>query len=87
MHEIEVRKLDKYIASFLVNVRQGNGQEYEPTTLRNMQSSFERHLRLLLAHTCSQSSMKLKCQDLKSQGKGNLEHARDPLTEQDISKL
>ena len=45
MECIPISQLDECIASFLINVRQKNGTEYEPSTLRTMQSSFDRHLR------------------------------------------
>ena len=45
IHNIPPSDLDKYISKFLLSVRQKNGQEYEPVTLRSMFSSFERYLK------------------------------------------
>ena len=42
---LSVRDLDRYITSFIVNIRRKDGKEYEPTTLRCFVSSFDRYLR------------------------------------------
>ena len=40
--DIPPAELNKYLMEFLLCVRQQNGSEYEPSTLRNMLSSFDR---------------------------------------------
>ncbi|CAG2184985.1 unnamed protein product [Mytilus edulis] len=41
---IENEKLDQYLASFFISVRNKKGEEYEPDTLKSIQSSINRHL-------------------------------------------
>ena len=43
IHEIPPYQLDSYISKFLLSVRKRNGDNYEPTSLRGMVSSFERY--------------------------------------------
>ena len=95
MEDIPPHELDPIIASFFINVRQKGGKEYEPSTLRTMQSSFERQLRdAKYGHTIagghmfeeSRKAIKGKTKHLKSLGKGNLDKAADPFTEEDINR-
>ena len=96
MTQISVAILDERIASFIVNIRKKNKAEYETTTLHSMQASFDRHLReekygYFIATSpefdLARRAMKSKCTDLKGKGKGNLDHATDPLTPDDIKRL
>ncbi|XP_063401274.1 uncharacterized protein LOC134685413 [Mytilus trossulus] len=41
---IENEKLDQYLARFFISVRNKKGEEYEPDTLKSIQSSINRHL-------------------------------------------
>jgi hypothetical protein len=45
IYEIPANELNLYLCQFIVSVRQKNGDEYEPVTLRSMISSFERYLK------------------------------------------
>jgi hypothetical protein len=45
IHENPANELNLYLCQFIVSVRQKNGDEYEPVTLRSMISSFERYLK------------------------------------------
>jgi len=42
--DIECYKLDQYLARFFLSVRNKKGEEYEPDTLKSIQSSINRHL-------------------------------------------
>ena len=45
MHEIESDSFDEYLANFILSVRKPSGDQYEPSTIRNMVSSIDRKLR------------------------------------------
>ena len=40
IHEIPPSELDEHLSTFFLSVRQKNGNEYEPVTLRNISGSF-----------------------------------------------
>ena len=83
---IPVNDLEGHIASFLINVRQKDGSEYEPSTFRSMHSSFEHHLRedkyghYIGVHLFDETwrAMKSKATDMKISGKGNLDQTAHP---------
>ena len=96
IHNIPPSDLDKYISKFLLSVRQKNGQEYEPVTLRSMLSSFERYLKrhnygtsLISGYEfdTSRKVLKSKQKDLKKQGLGNKPKAADAISDGDIDLL
>ena len=95
--KIPPAELDKYLSEFVVNVRTPKNEEYEPSSVRGMVSSFDRHLRRH-RYGCSimsnsdefiqtRESLKAKKLHLKSLGKGAKPMKADPLTDQDIDKL
>ena len=43
--EIPPVELNELLSEFILNVRTKDGQEYEPSSLRGMVASFERHLK------------------------------------------
>ena len=43
--EFNPAELNMHVASFIVNVKRQDGQEYEPTTVRGFVSSIDRYLR------------------------------------------
>ena len=45
MEDIPAVELNEYISQFIISVRTKDGNEYEPTLLRNAVASFERHLK------------------------------------------
>ena len=78
--DIHPENLDILLAQFFVSVRQKNGSEYEPTSLRNMLSSFERELRnrqygeslvTSIKFAKTRAALKSKQKDLKKSGLGN----------------
>ena len=45
IHLLKPEVLDKYLEAFFLGVRKQDSTEYEPTYLKNIQCSLERHLR------------------------------------------
>ncbi|KAK3097037.1 hypothetical protein FSP39_005788 [Pinctada imbricata] len=84
--KIPPTELDKYLSEFVVNIRTPKNEEYEPSTVRGMISSFDRHLRRH-RYGSQRESLKAKKSHLKSLGKGAKPMKADPLTDQDIDKL
>lgn len=44
LHTIPMEELDQHIASFIMTIKKPDGEDYEPTSIRNMISSFDRKL-------------------------------------------
>ena len=96
MNTISAIELNNLLCKFVVNVRQKNGEEYEPSYLRGMLGSFERHLKrknygisLISGYAFYKARDVLTCKqkDLKKRGKGNLPKRAEPLTDTDINTL
>ena len=96
IHEIHAIELNQYLCQFIVSVRQKNGDEYEPVTLRSMISSFERYLKrhnygisLVAGYEFAKLREVLKCKqkDLKKQGRGNKPKAADTINDDEIELL
>ena len=96
VEDIEAPILNGYICKFLLTVRKKDGSEYEPTSLRNFVSSFERHLKkkeyghsIISGEHFSKcrAILKAKQKDLKSQGKGNKPRAADELSDNDLDAM
>ena len=88
--------LDSYISRFILSVRKQSGDEYEPTTLRGMVSSFERYLKRRRycesiitgqAFAKTREVLKSKQKQLKRIGKGNKQQEASPLTKEEIEIL
>ena len=45
VHEIPMDELDEKIAGFLMTIKKPDGEDYEPSSIRNMILSFDRKLR------------------------------------------
>ena len=70
--------LNNYLAEFVIAVKRQDGNECEPTSIRGMVSSIERHLKLKnygcsilsdIAFTKTMNALKAKCKSLKRDGK------------------
>ena len=94
--DIAPADLNNYSSQFLVSVRQQNGDEYEPVTLRSIVGSLERYLKrhsygcsLISGNEFSKSREVLKCKqkDLKRQGRGNKPNAADAISDEQINIL
>ena len=44
IEDIPAAELNEFISEFIISVRTKDGNEYEPTSLRSLMASFERHL-------------------------------------------
>ena len=45
IEDIPAAELNEFISEFIISVRTKDGIEYEPTSLRSLMASFERHLK------------------------------------------
>ncbi|CAB4022006.1 Hypothetical predicted protein [Paramuricea clavata] len=45
IEDIPIGELNEYMSDFIISVRTKNGKEYEPSSLRSLLASFERHLK------------------------------------------
>ena len=81
IHAIPPTELDDYLSEFILSVRTKGNNEYEPSSLRGMIGSFDRHLRKRNYETTimgggrqfskTRDALKAKQKDLKGQGKGS----------------
>jgi hypothetical protein len=96
VHLIPPEELDVYLGAFFAGVRKSDGDEYEPSYLKNIQNSIERHLKnrgyttsltngIQFHH--SREILKAKQIHLRKQGKGNNPHAADAVTPEEVDKL
>ena len=97
MSAITPEDLDRYLAEFIRSVRRKDGGEYEPSSLRSLLASVERHLKknsypasifsdrqFELTRRCLQSKQK----ELKKAGRGHKDKAAaPPLTDLEIDVL
>ena len=93
--EIPPVELNELLSEFLLSVRTKEGQ-YEPSSLRGMVASFERHLKRKsypvsiindLAFEKLRKTFQSKQKQLKKQGRGNKPNASVALTEDEIKLL
>lgn len=96
IHEIDPEELNGYLCEFILRVRQRDGKEYEPTTLRSIISSLDRYLKEHNYQTSivrgipfrqTMTVLANKGKDLKKQGKGNKPMAANILTDKEIDLL
>ena len=96
IHDIPAEELNEHVASFIVNVRRRDGEEYEPGSLRGFFSSIDRHLRRHCygetfvesdVFSGARDALKARQIDLKKQGKGNRPNRADPLSDEDVEEL
>ncbi|XP_069101555.1 uncharacterized protein [Argopecten irradians] len=89
-------ELDMYLSEFIVCVRKPDGEEYEPSSIRGMISSFDRHLRKRNYGTSiiggpefskTKDALKAKQRDLKSQGKGSKPYRASPISDENVETL
>lgn len=94
--EIPAPDLNIYLARFFMTIKQDNGQEYEPDTLRSFQGSFQRCLRdhhypidiikdKEFSHSREVLSSKQK--QLKKMGYGNKRRKSQPISETDFEVM
>ena len=99
-HTIPPAELDNFLKLFFVNVRKeetDNGDdEYEPSTIKGYQSSFERYLKenhysesLITSRYFfeSREAIKSKCRELKKKGKGSRPKRKRAPTQTEVNQM
>ena len=96
IEEIPAVELNNYLIKFVFAARAKKGEEHEPSSLRGILSSVERHLRRagygksLIKDNDFQKTrdaLKAKQKELKRQGKGNKPKATTDLSDEEIDIL
>ncbi|XP_073250403.1 cholesterol 24-hydroxylase-like [Porites lutea] len=96
VQDIEPAELNKHLAEFIRSVRRKDGEDYEPSSLRCLVSSIERHLKknnytksiindkeFELFRKCLQAKQK----ELKKAGRGNKDKAAVAITDEEVDIL
>ncbi|KAL3864698.1 hypothetical protein ACJMK2_006358 [Sinanodonta woodiana] len=95
-HTIPPEELDPLLGTFFASLKKENGEEYEPSYVRNIQCSLDRFLRsqgygysVTKDHQFQNSRHLLMCKQdiLFHKGKGNTPMRRVPITEEDIEEM
>ena len=96
IEDIPAAELNEFISEFIISVRTKDGNEYEPTSLRSLMASFERHLKKKgysasiindLVFEKTRKVLQSKQKQLKKQGKGNKPKALVALTTEELKIL
>jgi hypothetical protein len=88
IHNIPAKELNNLLSQFFISARKGDGEDYEPSTLKGQFCSFNRFLK----HDLTKSVELCKTRDaltanqieLKKMGKGNGSNKPDVLTDEDV---
>ena len=92
VEEIPALELNEYICEFIISVRTKDGKEYEPSSLRSLLASFERHLKKnsysasIMNDLVFEKTRKVllsKRKELLKRGKGNRPNASIAVTVED----
>ena len=97
-YELPAEELNELLAIFFVSVRKDDPDDrnYEPTTLKGIQSSIERYLKEnKYPHSIikdqiffgSREAIKSQCKELKKQGKGNRPNRKRAPTQSELQKM
>ena len=97
VEEIPPKELNACISKFITTLRKkDNNEDYEPSSLRSLMASFERHLKKKnygfsimkdAEFEQARKALRSKQKDLKPKGKGNKPNASVALTEEEIKLL
>jgi hypothetical protein len=95
LEEIEPAQLDQYIARLFLSVQNRKGEEYEPDTLKCIQSSINRYLgdktKINIINDIefkhSRDVLSAKRQQLKGKGPGNRKRKAEPFIGHEINLL
>ena len=94
--EIPALEWNEYICEFIISVRTKDGKDYEPSSLRSLLASFERHLIKNfysvsitndLVFEKTRKVLLSKQKELKKKGKGNRPNASIALTSDELNRL
>ena len=90
LEEIQPEELNRYLGEFILSVKRKDGQDYEPSSLRGLFSSFNRYLKerkysasIIEDNVFEQARkcLEARSKQLKKEGKGNKPNAAEPLTD------
>ena len=96
IHNIPPSQLNTYLCEFILRVRQKDGKDYEPTSLRSIISSLDRYLKrhnyssTIIRGSEFRETMDVlsnKGKELKKKGLGNKAHASDAINDSMIDKF
>ena len=94
--DIEAKELNEYLCEFILSVKRKDGQDYEPSSLRGLFSSFNRHLKECkypvsiiedVVFERTRKCLEAKNKQRKKEGKGNRPNAAEALTDDEINIL
>ena len=90
IQEIQPEELNRYVSEFILSVKRKDGQDYEPSSLRGLFSSFNRYLKER-KHSASiiedivfdqaRKCLEAHSKQLKKEGKGNKPNTAEALTD------
>lgn len=96
IEEIPPKELNEYISEFIVAVRRKDGEDFEPSGLRGLICSFNRHLKAC-KYPCSviedsqfeqaRQALEARSKELKKDGKGNKPKAAEAITDEEVNIL
>ena len=90
IEEIQPEELNRYVSEFIVSVKRKGGQDYEPSSLRGLFSSFNRYLKERnysasiiedIVFDQARKCLEARSTQLKKEGKGNKPNAAEALTD------
>ena len=90
IEEIQPEELNRFVSEFIVSVKRKVGQDYEPSSLRELFSSFNRYLKerkysaSIIEHIVfdqARKCLEARSKQLKKEGKGNKPNAAEALTD------
>ena len=96
VEEIPPEELNGYVSEFIVAVRRKDGEDFEPSSLRGLVCSFNRHLKackypynIIEDKEFEQVRQALEARSkvLKKDGKGNKPNAAEAITDEEIATL
>ena len=94
--DIEAEELNEYLCEFILSVKRKDGKDFEPSSLRGLFSSFNRHLKECkypvsviedVAFERARKCLEAKNKQLKKEGKGNRPNAAEVLSDDEINIL
>ena len=97
VEEIPALELNEYICEFIISVRTKDGKDYEPSSLRSLSASFERHLKKsnysvsimndLIFEKTRKVLLSLETERVKEEGTGNRPDTSIALTSDKLNTL
>ena len=90
IQEIQPEELNRYVSEFILSVKRKDGQDYEPSSLRGLFSSFNRYLKERkysasiiedIVFDQARKYLEAHSKQLKNEGKGNKPNAAEALTD------